>query len=348
MRSAWSIKETESAGCLWGYSMINSLLPLQKKAVTTLSVLTSFEKGIWIFCVGYLGFWGLKSKAVFSEEALKIFSGFLEQCSLNDLEEFEHSDIILCLTVLFLWVNQLQKSEYTERIVKSILNLLSLSSFKSRGNIQSFWSDSLLPIFQQKVNLKSILKKVKNFSNSVANPLQDLLQWVSGSPGLLQALEESMRELVVNVENEGEEKEDEEVVVDVYDELEEKNADKSQDFDGDNVTVTADLAISTVKTKNRKIEPNGKEIGLREKKVESHLVKGKVTEKNKKETVMITRDEEDNVDDDIEEDIASFEMDYAGDAKSVMAYLEEEDIEVRVRVKYFYFYLFNILYSLFF
>ena len=50
----------------------------------------------------------------------------------------------------------------------------------------------------------------------------------------------------------------------------------------------------------------------------------------------------------IEEDIASFEMDYAGDAKSVMAYLEEEDIEVRVRVKYFYFYLFNILYSLFF
>ena len=349
MRSAWSIKETESAGCLWGYSMINSRLPLQKKAVTTLSVLTSFEKGIWIFCVGYLGFWGLKSKALFTEEALKIFSGFLEQCSLNDLEEFEHSDIILCLTVLFLWVNQLSKSEHTERIVKSILHLLSLSSFKSRGNIQLFWSDSLLPIFQSKVNLKTILKKVKKFSNSVSNPLQDLLQWVSGSPGLLQALEESMRELVVNVENEGEEKEDEEVVVDVYDEMDEKNADKSQDFDGDNVTVTVDPAIAIVKTKKRKIEPNGKEIGLREKKVESHLVQEKVSEMNKEgnvKNVMNRGDDDNDVNNDIEEDIASFEMDYAGDAKSVMAYLEE-DIEVnRVRIKYvlFYFYFYFYFY----
>jgi hypothetical protein len=339
MRSAWSIKETESAGCLWGYSMINALLPLQKKAVTTLSVLTGFEKGIWIFCVGYLGFWGLKSKALFTEDALKLLSGFLEQCSVNDTEDFEHSDVILSLTVLFLWVNQLPKSEYTEKILNSTLQLLSSSSFKSRGNVQLFWSDSLLPIFSPKVNLKSILKKVKNFSNLGANPLRDLLQWVYGIPGLMLALEESMRELVVNVESEegggGEGEEGEgEVVVDVYDEQDEKDARKSQSFDGEVLTVTIDPASPIGKTKKRKIEPNGKEIGVGEKKGESRTVIEKSNENNNSKIMKnsvataATAAVEDDVEDDIEDEVALFEMDYAGDAKSVMEHLAE-DIKVR-------------------
>ena len=343
MRSAWSILETESAGCLWGYSMINALLPLQKKAVTTLSVLTGFEKGIWIFCVGYLGFWGLKSKALFTEEALKLVSGILEQCSVNDTEDFEHSDVILCLTVFFLWVNQLPKSEYTEKILNFTLQLLSSSSFKSRGNVQLFWSDSLLPIFAPKVNLKSILKKVKNFSNLGANPLRDLLQWVYGIPGLMLALEESMRELVVNVESEGEGggEGEGEVVVDVYDEQDEKDARKSQSFDGEVIPVTVDPASPIGKTKKRKIEPNGKEIGVREKKGESRAVVEKSTENNNskmiKNSVTTTTTAsaapaavEDDVEDDIEDEVALFEMDYAGDARSVMEHLAE-DIKVRIK-----------------
>lgn len=345
MRSAWSILETESAGCLWGYSMINALLPLQNKAATTLSVLTGFEKGIWIFCVGYLGFWGLKSNALFTEEALKLLSGYLEQCSINDTEDFEHSDVILCLTVLFLWVNQLQKSEYTEKILNSTLQLLSSSSFKSRGNVQLFWSDSLLPIFAPKVNLKSILKKVKNFSNLGANPLRDLLQWVYGIPGLMQALEESMRELVVNVESEegggggaeGEGDGEGEVVVDVYDEQDEKDARKSQSFDGEVLPVTVDPASPIGKTKKRKIEPNGKEIEVREKKGESRAVVEKSTENNNSKIIKNSKTttapaavvgEEDDVEEDIEDEVALFEMDYAGDAKSVMEHLAE-DIKVR-------------------
>jgi hypothetical protein len=323
--------------------MINALLPLQKKAVTTLSVLMGFEKGIWIFCVGYLGFWGLKSKALFTEEALKLISGYLEQCSVNDTEDFEHSDVILCLTVLFLWVNQLPKSEYTEKILNCTLQLLSSSSFKSRGNVQLFWSDSLLPIFAPKVNLKSILKKVKFFSNLGANPLRDLLQWVYGIPGLMLALEESMRELVVNVESEGErggeggvggEGEKGEVVVDVYDEQDEKDARKSQSLDGEVLLVTLDPASPIGKTKKRKIEPNGKEIGVREKKGESRAVIEKSTEINNskivKNSVAAAAAVEDDVEDDIEDEVALFEMDYAGDAKSVMEHLAE-DIKVRIR-----------------
>ena len=342
MRSAWSIKETESAGCLWGYSMINALLPLQKRAVTTLSLLTGFEKGIWIFCVGNLGFWGLKSKALFTEEALKLISGFLEQCSVNDTEDFEHSDVILCLTVFFLWVNQLPKSEYTAKILNSTLQLLSSSSFKSTGNVQLFWSDSLLPIFSPKVNLKSILKKVKNFSNSGANPLRDLLQWVYSIPGLMQALEESMRELVVNVESEGEggaEGEGEgEVVVDVYDEQDEIDVRKSKDFDVEVLPATVDPASSVGKTKKRKIEPNGKEIGVREKKTESRTVMEKSIENNNSKLIKNSLTTTtaaaaaaaaaiEDVEDDIDDDVSLFEMDYAGDAKSVMEHLAE-DIKV--------------------
>lgn len=272
--------------------MINAPHEMQKVAISTLSLLTGFQKDIWVFSMGFYGFWGLKCATPVGEETLQLVSDFLEQCSVNDCDDCEYSDIVLCLTVLFMWVNKLPKSVYRERTLNTLLVQLSTVSYKSRGSVQLFWSDALAPLLESKIELKTYSKKVKTFSNTSKNPLRDLLEWVGGIPGLVLGLGDALCDLLCETGGESDAIEGEKIG-EITDETVEENTEMD-------VEIEKDEAVNE-KSKKRKlsIDNTTKDVGVRsgKKEVEQEV-------------------EEDDDEDDV--DLGSFELDYSGSKESVI------------------------------
>jgi hypothetical protein len=295
MRTNWCKDETESSGCLWGYSMINASCEMQKVAIATLSLLTGIQKDIWIFSVGFLGFWGLKCATPVGEETLQLISDFLEGSSVNDSDDCEYSDIVLCLTALFIWVNKLPKSVYRERTLNTLLVQLSTISYKSRGSVQLFWSDALVPILESKMDLKTHSKKVKSFSNSSRNPLRDLLEWVGGVPGLVLGLGDALCDLLCESNGESDAIEGEKIG-----ETTDETVGEDTEMD---VEIEKEEFVNE-KSKKRKlsIDNDAGDIGVR--------VGKKETEKK------MAQEMEDDDEDDV--DLGSFELDYSGSKESVI------------------------------
>lgn len=307
MRSKWCEEETESSGCLWGYSMINAPHEQQKTAMSTLSLLTGFQKDIWIFSMGFFGFWGSKCETPVGEKTLKLISDFLEGSSIGDGDDSEYSDIVLCLTVLYLWVKKLPKSESSERTLDTLLVQLSTISYKSRGSIQLFWSDALVPILGSKLELKSYSKKVKLLSNSSSTPLRGLLDWVGENPSLVKGLGDAMSDLLCESEGaldaiEGEEN----------GEIRAETAEENTEMD---VEIEGEKSVNE-KSKKRKlsIDNTGADVGVRH---------GKNQVEEQKEG---GSDDEDDV------DLGSFELDYSGSTNSNSS-TNAESVFVRDTVK---------------
>jgi hypothetical protein len=275
--------------------MINAPHEMQKVAISTLSLLTGIQKDIWIFSMGFFGFWGLKCATPVGEETLQLISDFLEGCSVNDSDDCEYSDIVLCLTVLFIWVNKLPKSVYRERTLNTLLVQLSTVSYKSRGSVQLFWSDALVPILESKIELKTHSKKIKTFTNTSKNPLSDLLEWVGGIPGLILGLGDAMCDLLCESSGESGAIEGEQIG-----EITDETVGENTEMD---VEVEKEVSVNE-KSKKRKlsIDSTAGDIGVR-------LGKKEVEKKVEQE---VEDDDEDDV------DLGSFELDYSGSKESVI------------------------------
>lgn len=268
--------------------MINAPHEMQKVAISTLSLLTGLQKDIWVFSMGFFGFWGLKCTTPVGEETLQLISDFLEGCSVNDSDDCEYSDIVLCLTVLYIWVNKLPKSVCRERTLSTLLVQLSTVSYKSRGSVQLFWSDALVPILESKLDLKTHNKKVKSFTNTSVNPLRDLLEWLGGVPGLVLGLGDAMCDLLCEAGGDSGAIEGGEIG-EITDETVEENTEMDVEIE----------KVESVNEKSKKrklsIDHTAGEVGVR---------------LGKKEVEKKVEVEEDDDEDDV--DLGTFELDYSG------------------------------------
>lgn len=322
MRSNWCVEETESSGCLWGYSMLNSSESLGITAMSTLAVITAIKTEVWVFSFGFLGYWGLKYSAFENEERLGVFSNFLDICTVDNIDDCDHSDIILCLTLFFIWVNKLPKTKNSERLTARVLSLLGIISGTAKENVQLFWLDSLYPLLENKKisDLASKSKKVKSFSNNGKEPMRSLLNWVCGEHSLVEALEGSMCDLIGDSENKTPESEEisekpeigemkAEVNTDSADIIAfaEKNSDKKRKLSISKNEIEANLTAKDIRTEKNK-KPHSDTIAERSMKVDDDQTE---------------QDDTDEGDIDVDVDVATFEMDYTGDSSGVLAFMSE-------------------------
>lgn len=197
--------------------MSNSIR-IRKIGSKSLSLLTGLQSDFWLYAIGFLGLWGMKKLESENENEKEQNTGndiknmnmeneetsvidmtidFFNSYTMNNIDDYEYTDVIICFLSLYVYINKLSKTESTERALNYISVQLSAVSYKSRGNVQLFWTDALLPIFTNRIGVgKTIKNKVKSFSNNSNNPLRELLDWVSETPGLVNALCDAVRELV--------------------------------------------------------------------------------------------------------------------------------------------------------
>ena len=305
---------------------------IRKIGSKSLFVLCGSNSDFWLYAFGFLGFWGVKEIENENENAIvkiknvndikndkekekeivNMISDFLENHSMNISDNIEFTDVILCLTLLFIYINKLGKTDLTERTLNIISVQLLAVSYKSRGNVQLFWTDAILPIIVNRIGVgKTIKNKVKSFSNNTINPLRPMLDWIGGTPGLVEVLCEAVRELVGDSTVGGE--------VGDIDDVDDDNNNIDDNIDDNKITDLKEkpLTLSASDDKKRKevlvdaMTSHRKELGQ----AQEELRRG---EEEEKDGEVAAEEEEDEI------MRGSYELDVKGDAKNVLSFLEEE------------------------
>lgn len=135
-----------------------------------------------------MGFWGLKNeknneKSVINEGIIDMILKFLESSLIGNVDDLEYTDVILCLSLLYIWIytlkSRIEIEKKIEKIMDIILGLLLTISYKSKGNPQLFWLDGLLP-HMSGVNIgKSIRQKLKSFVSGGVSPFRYIYIYIS-------------------------------------------------------------------------------------------------------------------------------------------------------------------------
>ena len=249
----------------------------------------------------------IKNEKEEEKEIVDMILVFFETQSMNISDNIEFTDVILCLTLLYIYINKLGKTDLTERTLNLISVQLLATSYKSRGNVQLFWTDALLPIFKNRIGVgKTIKNKVKSFSNSEINPLRAMLDWIGETPGLVNSLSDAVRELV------GESTEGDEIG-----DVDNTNDDNNNvDNDSDNIKVT------DLKEKPSNLPKSDNKKRKSEVTVDLMTSDKKESEKEQEGLEMGVEEEEEEAEEEIL--MGTYELDVKGDAKNVLSFMEEE------------------------
>ena len=299
---------------------------IREIGIKSLFVLCGSNSDFWLYAFGFLGLWGVKKIENENEilkiknvndikeeekEIVNIISDFLENPSMNISDNIEFSDVILCLTLLFIYINKLGKTDLTERTLNCISVQLLAISYKSRGNVQLFWTDAILPIIVNRIGVgKTIKNKVKSFSNNTINPLRPMLDWIGGTPGLVDVLCEAVRELIGDSTG-GDEVGD-------TDDVDEDNNNIDDNIFNNKITDLKEKPFTLSVSDNKKRKSEVPMDTLTSQRKESGQAQIELKRGGDEEEEAAAEEEEEEI------LMGSYELDVKGDAKNVLSFMEEE------------------------